>query len=316
MEPRPGPIVLTDVDVRSGLRRELAIDAVRAGLAAPGGVQSPRQRAEAGDRRVVMAGAVDDENWLGIRARPAGVEDDIALVWDPSGRLVLVVIGKELGVRRTAAVGAVATDALARPDARVAGVIGSGRQAWGQLWGVAGVRSLDEVRVFSPSSEHVRAFVDEARRELEVDARPARSARSAAEGADIVILATNAGLPVVEAGWIGPGAHVTTIGPKSKRRHETPPELADAAEVFVVDQPEQVDALGEPFFSTRIPVSLASILDGSQRGRRGEEELTLFCSAGSPASDLVLLRLLASADRGTSSVAPMSSGHRGQAAGR
>ena len=287
------PIVLADADVRQRLTRGQAVDAVRADLLAVGGAQSSRQVVDAGDRRVVVTGAIDGGQWLGVRVRPGGVEDDVAIAWGPDGHLAVVVVGREFGVRRTGAVGAVAADALARQDARVVGVIGSGRQAWGQLWGVAGVRALGEVRVFSPTPPHVARFVDEARRELELDSRPATSARAAVEGADVVIIATNSDRPVLEADWIGPGAHVTTVGPKSAHRHETPTALVDTAEVFAVDNPEQITALGARFFSARSPVPLAAILDRSEPGRRTDQEVTLFCSAGSPAADLTLLRLLA-----------------------
>jgi len=220
-------------------------------------------------------------------------DDDVGIAWGEDGRLVTVVVGRELGVRRCGAVGAVAVDALARRDARVLAVIGSGRQAWGQLWGIATVRNLAEVRVASPTAEHAARFADRARAELALDAGASPNARMAVEGADVVVLATDSPRPVIDAGWVEPGAHVTTIGPKSRTRHEAPYELVDRAAVFAVDHPGQVGALVEPFFSTREPVPLASVLDGSEASRRTDEDITVFCSAGLPAGDLALLRAAA-----------------------
>jgi alanine dehydrogenase len=80
-----------------------------------------------------------------------GDSDQAVLVWDPAGRLRGCIVGTELGARRTGAFGAAAVDALARPEASVVGIIGSGRQAWTQLWALTGVHRPSDVRVFSPN---------------------------------------------------------------------------------------------------------------------------------------------------------------------
>jgi hypothetical protein len=80
-----------------------------------------------------------------------GDSDQAVLVRDPAGRLRGCIVGTELGARRTGAFGAAAVDALARPEASVVGIIGSGRQAWTQLWALTGVHRPSDVRVFSPN---------------------------------------------------------------------------------------------------------------------------------------------------------------------
>lgn len=284
------PFLLTDTDIRRRLPPDLAIDTVRADLLAGYGSQSPGQVVDAGGRRVVVTGAIDGADRLGVRLRPAGVDDDVAMAWGPDGHLLVAVVGREFGVRRTGAVGAVAVDALARRDARVLAVIGSGRQAWGQLWGISAVRDLDELRVASPTAGHATLFADRARAELGLHAVASPDARTAVEGADVVVLATSSSRPVIEAEWVEPGAHVSTIGPKSIDRHETPPDLVERAAVFTVDHQAQVGALGERFFSTRQPVPLAAVLDGTETTRSMRDDLTMFCSVGLPAADLALLR--------------------------
>jgi alanine dehydrogenase len=290
---QPVPVVLTDEDVRRRLAPEVAIRAVRQALVDAEGIQPPRVRTDVGDRHVVLSAAAA-AGWLGLRLRPGGVEDDdVGMAWGEDGRLATVVVGRELGVRRSGAVGAVAVDALARPNARVLAMIGSGRQAWGQLWGIAAVRDLAEVRVVSPTPEHAARFAGRARAELEVDVHVSVDVRTAVQGADVLILATSSSRPVIEAKWVDPGTHVSTIGPKSRTRHEAPPELVENAAVFAIDHPGQVGAVGEPFFSKREPVPLAAVLDGSETGRRTNDDITVFCSAGLPAGDLALLRALA-----------------------
>lgn len=295
MSPAPaGPVVLKDEDVRGRLSAEVAIGVIRKAFAGAqiGAAEPSRVRTEVGDQHVVLSVAAT-AGWLGVRLRLGGVDhDDVGLAWDEEGRLVTVVVGRELGVRRSGAVGAVAVDALARRDARVLAVIGSGRQAWGQVSGIGAVRDLAEVRVASRAAEHAATFAERAREELALDAGVSPDARTAVEGADLVVLATSSSRPVIEAGWVEPGAHVSTIGPKSRSRHEAPPELADRAAAFAVDHLGQIGALGEPFFSTREPAMLASLLQNETAWRR-RDDITLFCSAGFPAGDLALLRAVA-----------------------
>ena len=71
----------------------------------------------------------------GFRAYRAGTPagDQLVAVWEADGTLSAVVVGEQLGACRTGALGAVAADALANPDAGTVAVIGSGLQAWTQL---------------------------------------------------------------------------------------------------------------------------------------------------------------------------------------
>jgi ornithine cyclodeaminase/alanine dehydrogenase-like protein (mu-crystallin family) len=98
---------------------------------------------------------------------------------EASGRVRAVAIGNELGPRRTGATGAVAADALAPSHAGVVAIIGSGTQAYTQLWALAAVRDLREVRVFSSRRA---AFAERVAPLVEGSCRPAPHARAAIEG--------------------------------------------------------------------------------------------------------------------------------------
>ena len=185
--------------------------------------------------------------------------DQAVLVWDGTGRLSGCVVGNELGARRTGALGAAAVDALARPDSATVGIVGSGVQAWTQLWAISAVRSLSSVRIFSPTPDNREAFAGRALAELGLSAAACDTAQDAVADADIVVLATRAERPVVDAAWIRPGAHVNTVGPKLASAHETPTKLADAAAVVVTDSPDQAAGYGEPFFTSRPLTQTASI---------------------------------------------------------
>jgi alanine dehydrogenase len=114
---------------------------------------------------------------------------------------------------RTAAPSAVAVDRLARPDVRTLAVIGSGRQARGQLAAVASVRSFEEVRVYSRDPLRRAAFADEMTGVTGVEVEPVASAEDAVRGADVVVVATNTATPVVRRAWLAPGTLVVSIAP-------------------------------------------------------------------------------------------------------
>src|SRR5919197_6709112 len=126
-------IVLDDAEVRSRLRPEQAVRAVREAMA--GDLVAPaRLAADLGDGSVLFtAGRVPGVGY-GFRAydtRPTTSHDHVTVVYDDStGQVRGVVVGPYLGEARTGAIGAVAVDALASPDASILGLVGTGKQAW------------------------------------------------------------------------------------------------------------------------------------------------------------------------------------------
>jgi alanine dehydrogenase len=289
--------LLSDDDVRARLTPQLAVagardalvDAHRGRLAAP-----PRARVELGERALVFTAGALADGAAGFRVYQTGVDDadQAVLVWNADGGLAGCIVGMELGAARTGALGAAAVEALARSDAEVVGVVGSGRQAWTQLWAATAVRRIAEVRVFSPTEAHRERFAQRARAELGLDAAAVTGPREAVGGADVVILATRSETPVIEAGWVASGAHVNTVGPKAAGACETPPGLADAAAVVVSDSPAQAAAYGAPFFTPRELTHLGAVIAGDAPGRAGDSDITLYASTGLAGSEVVIARRL------------------------
>jgi ornithine cyclodeaminase len=269
--------------------RRALVDAYRGSLVAP-----PRSSVDLGSHELVFTAGGYRDGVSGLRAYGTwpGGSDQAVLVWDGGGRLRGCVVGVEFGARRTGALGAVAVDALARRDASVVAVIGSGRQARTQLWALTAVRAVSDVRVFSPALAHREAFAEWARTDLGLAATAASTARDAVAGAPIVVLATRSETPVVSVEWIEPGAHVTTVGPKTRSAHETPPELVDSAAVVASDSPAQAAAYGETFFTERALLHLGGILTGDHEGRRTAEDVTVYCSTGLAGSEVVIAEAL------------------------
>lgn len=200
--------------------------------------------------------------------------------------LLAVIEANHLGQIRTGAASGFATQLLARPDARVLGVIGSGFQARTQVEAIrAAMPGIGAVRVWSRSAEKRDRFA------REIGAEAAGSAEEAARGADILVTATNSGEPVIEDAWIGAGTHINAMGSNQARRRELPGELVRRADVIATDSIEQsrmesgdlLLALGEDDWK-RV-VELKDVAAG-RSGRKRPADITLFKSNGLAVEDV------------------------------
>lgn len=246
---------------------------------------------------VLTAGHLTGE-WYGFRSYDTFGHPESAQVVvlhdGRTGAVRAVAVGEELGSRRTGGLGGVAVDALARPDAATLGVIGSGGQAWTQVWAAAAVRPLREVTVHSRSAARREAFAARVRAELGVPARAVDSARAAVRDRDVVVLATTAVTPVLDAADLAPGTHVNTVGFKQVDRHEFGADLLDAADLLATDSPAQAAAYDPPMLATLPGYAgrlrdLGAVLAGAVPGRTGADQVTVFCSTGLAGTEVFLL---------------------------
>ena len=262
-------------------------------------IAPPRVRGQLNDLAYAFTVGGLEGGFSGFRAyrvgRPAG--DQLVAAWDADGSLRCIVVGEELGARRTGALGAVAADVLALPEAGTVAVIGTGRQAWTQLWALQAVRRLRVVRVHSPNPAHRTRFARAASEALGIEATAVSSAGEAVRDADLIILATRSTRPVIDAADVSPGAHVTTVGPKTIDAHETPIGLAEAAGVITCDSPSQAAAYRAPFFTgDRELIDLGAVINGTAGGRGSPSEITLHCSVGLAGTEVILAALLLEQD--------------------
>jgi alanine dehydrogenase len=213
-----------------------------------------------------------------------------------SGELLALIEGDYMGQLRTGAASGVATKYLARRDARVAAVIGTGGQARTQLEAVATVRRLESVHVYGRDAQRREAFCKEMTERIGVPVRPAASASEAARGADIVCTATTAAHPVVSGADLTAGMHINAIGANHAHKRELDNEAVASADVIVVDSIEQSrQEAGDLILAFHGDEScwtgvkrLADVVAGKASGRTSEGEVTLFKSNGIASWDLAV----------------------------
>ena len=216
------------------------------------------------------------------------------------GSLKAIVDATEVTAIRTAAVSAVATRALARPNAGDLAILGSGVQARTHLDAMFLVRPIKRVRVWSPTPGHAQMFAEKESRRHALEVEPMGSARGAVKGADIICTVTSSREPVLRGEWIEPGAHVNAVGSsvKSTRELDTAAVkksrlFVDARESALAEAGDIVMPLAEKAIrEDHIRAEIGEVLLGTAEGRKSSREITLFKSLGLAIEDLAAVHFI------------------------
>ena len=218
-----------------------------------------------------------------------------------SGRPLAMMEGATLTAIRTGAGSGAATDLLARPDAAVVAIIGSGVQARTQLQAVCTVRRITEVRIYSPNPAHAAAFAEEMRG---VDPVPesvqaVADADTAVRDADIVCAATTSAKPVFNGASLKPGVHINGVGSYAPDMQEIDADTVRRA-LVVVDSREAAGAeAGDLIIPLQmalitpehIHAELGEVVAGLKSGRSDPGQTTFFKSVGVAVQDVVAGRI-------------------------
>jgi ornithine cyclodeaminase len=203
----------------------------------------------------------------------------IALFEPGTGTPAALMDGTYITAMRTAAAAALATRLLARPDARVLAILGTGVQSRSAQEMFPRAREFAEVRVAG-------------RGEFE----------DAVRGADVIHATTAAAEPVVRFDWLDLGAHVSSVG-YGAGGSELDPAIVERADVVVVEQRDSAFAplpAGAPELEPRGRdgvVELGEIIAGTAAGRSSGEQITLYKSVGVAVQDLAAAALVLAAAR-------------------
>jgi alanine dehydrogenase len=208
----------------------------------------------------------------------------ILLFKPETGEPLVTMDGRLITEVRTAAVSAVATDHLARSDASVLAIIGSGVQARSHLEALRLVRELREVRVWSP--HRAQAFAEEH------SVVAAASAEEAVQGADVVVTVTTSPRPVLLGEWLSPGAHVNAVGAPRPDWRELDDEVLHRSRVYVDSREAALKESGDVLAAGEVFAEIGQVVAGTKPGRRSAEEVTLFKSLGLAVEDVATAELV------------------------
>jgi alanine dehydrogenase len=273
-----------------------------------------------GEAKVVMPPKIylDLPEYQGdFRAMPAYIDGNAGLKWvsvypnnwksdlqsviatiilsDPrTGYPIAIMDGTHITNMRTGAAGGIAVKYLARKDSSVVGMVGAGRQAKTQLLAISEVfTTIKEVKVFDQQSDESLRFAKEMTTKLKSNIYPVQTPEKATE-ADIVVTTTPSRTPIVKKQFIKPGTHINAIGADAKGKQELEADLLRNAKL-VVDNIEQASHSGEinvPLSDGVIRVediyaTLGELIIDQTRGRKSDEEITIFDSTGLAIQDIL-----------------------------
>lgn len=195
---------------------------------------------------------------------------------------------------RTACATAAATDALARADATVLAIFGTGVQAEAHLRALPLVRPFREILLWGRSFEKAAEFAERMSKELGRAIRPLPDAAEAARRADVICTVTSSREPVLLAEWVKPGTHINLVGSSylgpvevdaaivAKARYVAdyrPGVLAQAAELALARDAGMID-------DTHVVGEIGEVFAGRLQGRENDDQITIYKSLGHVAQDL------------------------------
>jgi ornithine cyclodeaminase len=229
-------------------------------------------------------------------ARGLDLHIGVVLVFDKeTARPLAMMDASAVTAIRTAAVSAVATDALARPDAADLAILGTGVQGRSHLEAMRIVRPPRRVRAWSPNPEHVRAYVAWAKARHGIDVEACSGPAAALDGADLICTTTAAKDPVVRAADLSQGVHVNAVGASFIDHRELAPEAVALASLFVDSRESAASESGDLRGAIdagladagHIRAEIGEVLLGKHPGRQDPGEITLYKSLGLGVQDIM-----------------------------
>ncbi len=289
------------------------IEALRAGFACRNS-QPIQMRQETGtdaDSKVLLVKAAWDGEVTVVKAVTLNannrqsevpyIQGLVAIFDKASGTPLGVVDAKQVTFRRTAAASALAADYLARANAEVMTLIGTGLLAPHMALAHVAIRPIRRVNVFGRSLEKAEATAGTISRSAPaIQVRAVRDLPEAVREADIVSTATSSKSPVLHGAWISAGTHVDLVGAFTPDAREADDETMAGARVFLDDRNTTVEEAGDvalPIASGTITAKdivgdLWDLCGGQVAGRTADREVTVFKSVGTALADLVAARLI------------------------
>ena len=234
-----------------------------------------------------------NSNFPGNPAKGLPTIQGAVLLYDAGdGRLVAILDSMEITAKRTAAASALAACQLARADASTIAICGCGLQGRAQLAAIARVRGIERAFAWDADAAKARAYADEMRESLGIEASAVESLEDATREADIIVTATSSRVPFLMRRHVRPGTFVAAIGADNPHKSELHPDLFEGTKV-VVDSLEQASIMGDLHHAadSAIHAELAEIVSNRKPGRIDATEITIFDSTGLAIQDVAAAAL-------------------------
>lgn len=308
------PVFLSEAEVYRRLDPDGCIEAVRVAMAALSQDPAPqplRSISDLGEGRMfgMMPGRLSGSPDFGAKLvsvfpdaeRPGrSAHRGSAVLFDgETGRVACVADAGAVTHVRTAAASAVATAALATPEAECLAIFGCGAQARSHLQFLPRTRKFRRIGIWGRDVGEAERLAEEASIALEVEAAAWTDARSLAEAADVICTVTSAAEPILFGKWVRPGTHVNVVGSSYAGPREVDSDLVARARFFVDYRSSALVAAAE-FLRAKdegrigddhIVGEIGEVLSGRIAGRRSADEVTLYKSLGHIVQDLAAVRL-------------------------
>jgi alanine dehydrogenase len=221
------------------------------------------------------------------------IQGTIVLADALTGNPLAVMDSGSVTALRTGAATAVAAKFLARPDARVATIVGCGVQGEVQLAAIAAVLPLQRIWVLDTNPARAEEFATRVAADLGILVEAGRDLRAALRASDVCVTCTPSRQPIVFRDDVASGTFIAAVGADNRGKQELDPALV-ASSTLVVDVLEQCAEIGElqhalaAGLMTRegVHAELGEVVAGRRPGRRGDDEITIFDSSGTALQDV------------------------------
>jgi ornithine cyclodeaminase len=252
----------------------------------------------------LISGALPDLDLLSVKVinvRPQNparglerLQGSLTVFESSTGRPLATLDARAATETRTAACSAVSVRLLARSDATVLTVFGTGPQAAAHLRAMTRERAFAEIRVVGRNQASARALA------AQYPGAKAMNADEAVAGAHVVVTATNSTAALFPAAAVDPGTHIDMVGSGSAAASEVEPQLlARAAAIRVDHRPTCLEESGEIVGAIRAGLidaasvrELGEVVLGVAPGRTGADDITVYKSVGNGTQDAALAALL------------------------
>lgn len=309
--------LLTRSDMQRALSMPDAIAAVREGfrqLSAGRAIVPPRPSVAVERHHgslLMMPGFLPESSALGVKVltlfddnpkRKLPFIHGLMLTFDAeTGQPTALMDAGYLTALRTGAASGLATDMLARADARTAAIFGAGAQARTQLLAVCAVRQIERAWIYDAVPVQLERFIAEMRAKVSAELMPAANPVQAVAEADVICTATTSATPVFAGTDVKPGTHVNSVGSYHPDHREVDSEFVRRAAGIVVDSRDMaLSEAGDLIIPIQegvitrddIYAEIGELVASERPARESADEITFFKAVGLAVQDLAVAQAM------------------------